>query len=178
MMKYDTKKSKIVDYMVYLYIFVFCLLLAFIIGAIGFVITHKAKIFDICLLIGILYPAFRILKATLRDDKEQIYRDKLLKVAKSAKIVNLRTPTSLSMLIDNRQVLDGPIFEVKFLRDFVQIKVLPDGCPNADNIYQLQHRLEEQFGLTAQLISKRDCAIYMLYSEPNQGRRISNADFR
>ena len=153
------------------------LILTFV-GLIGFSIFHVIKIFDIMLCLSILIIFIRLIGSINFDTAKGYYQDRLLKISKSAGLLDIRTPRNVSDLIDNREVLDGPIFKVEFPADYTQIKVYPNGCPHPDNIYKLQHRLEEQFKMTAELIDKRDCAVYILYFEKDRGEQLFNDDYR
>lgn len=174
----DTKKSVVRDLRASISIDAFILLAFFIIGLLGFLVSFQSKSFDRFLIAGIVVIAVKeILTAMDRTEYDKL-RKKVMNISVSAGLITFKTTSNSSLLFDNREVLDGPIFKITKNLNYTTVEVIPDGCKNSEKIYELSHRIEEQFHKTAELKDNRFSAIYVLRDEPKMGRKLSRDDFR
>lgn len=165
-------KAIIVDSLIMI-VFVIC-------GLVGFIFTSQGRLFIKSIMVGFLFLVVKEMKFYIDYSTNLAMRKKLTNVAASAGLLTYRNLNNPSLVLGTREIVAGPIFKV--YQDAIgplnlEIQVFPDGCPNADKIYHLQQRLQEEFGRTAELKSKFGHATYYLRYEPKHGKKLSNEDF-
>lgn len=174
----DTKKSVIRDIRTSIITDAFILLGFFILGMFGFLISFNSVAFDKFMIAGFVVVGIKGIWKLIKNAEYNSLRDKVMNISVSTGLITFKNSPTTSLVIDMREVLDGPIFKITRKLHYTIIEVIPDGCKNAEKIYELTHRLEEQFHMTAELQDNRYSAIYVLRDESKTGRKLNHNDFR
>lgn len=174
----DTKKTLIRDIRASITTDAFIILGFFILGLTCFLLTFQSQSFDYSIILGFIVVAVKEIITYKHYSEYADLRVKLMNVSKSMGLLTFKNSNMTFSTIDTREVLDGPIFKIIKKINYIKIEVIPDGCKNSEKIYELAHRLEEQFHMNAELKDSRYSAVYILREEPKSGRKLSRDDFR
>ncbi|CAM2911683.1 MULTISPECIES: hypothetical protein [Lactobacillus] len=149
-----------------------------ILGLVGFLITFQAKTFNIMVILGLVAIGAKEFLVHYDFEGHSLIKKKIKKVTMSADLLRLRNTNSTSLFFDTREVIDAPRIWVTETSRYLQVEFYANGCPNPDNIYRLQKRLTEEFGVPTELIDEYDHATYWIRKGKQTGRKLNNDDFR